>query len=551
MPQRVLGVDIGSWSVKAVLLETGFRGFKVVEAREVRLSDNQQEDGVSTPLRDAQQEALATLARDPALKADVVSAALPGESATTRWISLPFTDTRRIEQVIEGELADLIPFPIEDSIHDHFVATRGEGKSTTLAAATPRNRVSDRLDLLIEAGLDPKFLPLDVLQIGSLQHHVLHEESAGPPETPASNDHELLDSGPKPPKDARLLLDIGHHRCVLSAVNEDGVHHVRVLRTGGAAVTEAIARAFGVSGDEAEWTKHSSGFVSSSRHPPVDDEAQRVSDACVEGLKELVRELRRTIQMIRHERRIKLTRIDLFGGGSKLKGLSAYLGEHLQLPIGHALIFDQTVERLVEPVRAPAYALAVALALRATPKGVLPRLDFRKEEFAFAGTLQHFRARVPAMVASLGALLVLLLISVAAQYRAVIEHEARVDQLFCVVTEEVVGREICEPGLAISVMQSPESELGAFRLPRNSAYRLAAELSERVNEDLNILLTEMDITPDRITLDGEANGFDSIDQLVTAYAESPCLGDIKKSNISKKAAGDGVDFTLNMRVECP
>ena len=35
MPQRILGIDIGSWSAKAVLVESSFRGFKVEEVHEV------------------------------------------------------------------------------------------------------------------------------------------------------------------------------------------------------------------------------------------------------------------------------------------------------------------------------------------------------------------------------------------------------------------------------------------------------------------------------------------------------------------------------------
>jgi general secretion pathway protein L len=546
MPQRVLGIDVGTWSAKAVLVEAAFRGFKVVAAEEVRVDAGDPEEA---PQR--QTAALAALLEDPKLRADVVCTALPGDQATARWIRLPFTDARRVDQVIEGELADLIPFPIEDAVFDHALVRRDDGASTTIAAAAPRSAVARRLDMLAEAGTDPKFLPLDVCQLGALHHQVLSEDSTpvDAPE-PTSDAPTAVQAVPDGPPAARLIVDVGHRRTLVCAVNDDGVHHVRVLRTGGASVTQAIAASLGIDVEEAEGLKHREGFVASSRLPAFDDDAQAMSEATARGLVDLVRDLRRTLQMIRKERRVHIERVDLMGGGSKLKNLASYLAEQLNLPTAAALVVDQTVEREVEPQRAAAFALAVSLALRANPKGSLPRLDFRQEEFAFAGTLQHFRRRVPFMAVTAAGLMVLLLLSVAARYRAVVEREAVIDRQFCRITKEVIGREICEPGLAISVMQSPESELGAFNLPQRSAYAYVAEISSRVPDGLDILITDIDVTPDRITIDGEADSFDAVDQLVGAYAESPCLDEIKKSNISKKAVGEGVDFTLNMRTRC-
>ena len=45
MPQRILGLDIGSYSVKGVLLEDSFRGFKVEAAKEVKIAAGTPETG--------------------------------------------------------------------------------------------------------------------------------------------------------------------------------------------------------------------------------------------------------------------------------------------------------------------------------------------------------------------------------------------------------------------------------------------------------------------------------------------------------------------------
>ncbi|MEM1026073.1 MAG: pilus assembly protein PilM [Myxococcota bacterium] len=546
MPQRILGVDVGAWSVKAVLVESQFRGFRVVEAKEARI-----EDGEPETLAERQADAIRILADDPELRRDGSVAALSADGATTRWVELPFADARRVDQVIEGELADLIPFPIEDAVFDHVMVDRTEDGSRSLAAAAPRARVRQRLDALMEAGVDPKFLPLDVLQISALQN--LLAEDGTPPETPSEPSGEALtfiQPTPDGPPTARLIVDVGHERTLACAVNDEGLHFVRVLRCGGAQVTAAIAEAFELPWTEAETGKHADAFVASSRHPAPDEAAQRVSDAVQTGLRELVRELRRTLQAIRKERRVHVERIDLVGGGARIRNLPSFLCEQLNLPVGDAKVVEQSVERQVESGRAGAFALALAVALRSTPGSVLPRIDFRKAEFAFAGSLEHFRSRVPFMAASVGALLLLLLISVAVQYRGVVEREAVVDQAFCDITQEVVGREICEPSLALSVMTSPDSELGSFELPERSAYVTIAELSERVPEGVELSFEEIQVTSDAAQLEGVAISFDAVDKVVTAYGESDCLDDIKKARISKSSTGEGVEFELTMKVVC-
>lgn len=553
MPQRIMGIDVGAWSAKAVVVESSFRTFKVVAVREVPIPaaapGPQGGDDEAVEPRNLPVEALRELVADPELKSDVTVAAVPGDLATTRWVTLPFTDTRKVEQVIEGELADLLPFDVDDAVMDHLIVRKTASTSTSMAAAVPITKLRQRLDLLHDADIEPRFMPLDVFQMSVLYGHFLAEDGseAELPVQPSSEAQTFIQPTVDGPPPARLIVDVGHLRTLVCVCSEDGIHHSRVIRAGGADVTRAIAEAFDVSWEEAETGKHEQGFVASSRHPAPDDDHQRISDAIRGGLKDLVRELRRTMQVLRKEREVTVERLDLMGGGSRIRNLPHYLAEQLNVPVGQATVVEQAVEREVDTPRRPAFALALALALRQTA-GTSPKIDLRKGEFAYAGQLEHLRQRLPAIATAGAALLFLLLVSVAAEYRAVVEREAQVDAQFCAVTQEVVGREICEPTLAISVMQSPDSELGSFRLPTRSAYATAAELSDRVPADAKVKLEELRVTPDSASVSGTADSFDAVDQLVGAYSESECLADIKKSKISKSTTG--VEFQLNMEVTC-
>ncbi|MBK6690224.1 MAG: pilus assembly protein PilM [Deltaproteobacteria bacterium] len=548
MPQRILGIDLGSWSAKAVLIESSFRGFKVEAAQEVPIPD-----GAADSKNERRISALKVLMGEGKLKADLVVAAISGEQATTRFVTLPFSDPKKIDQIIEGELADNLPFPIEEAVFAHTMIDKlPDGSSMNLAAAAPKPKVQAILETLKAGGVDPRFLGVDVLELYDLYTHLLKEDAskAEAPTVAAPDASTFIQPIPGGPPDARLIVDIGHERTLVNAASERGIAHVRVIRTGGRDITAAIQEAYGIDWMDAEGGKHEDGMVASARHPAPTDQAQRMSDVVAKALQPLVRELRRTIQSIRGEKRVRVARLDLVGGGSKIRNLANYLAEQLNVPVAQGLAVEQHVEPFCEAPRRPAYACALAYALRPVHEGPSAVVELRTGDLAFTGRLEHLRKRAPMMAASAGVLVALALVNVAAQYRVVSTRESAIDREFCNITKAIVGREICEPSVALSVVKEPTSEFGAFKLPERSAFRVAAELSALVPKELKVKVDEMDITSDKARVSGESDSFDAVDSLVTAYAADPCFTEIKKGKLQKKGDGSGVEFQLTMNLEC-
>ncbi|MEO1334894.1 MAG: fimbrial protein, partial [Myxococcota bacterium] len=72
MPQSILGLDIGAWSIKAVVIESAFRGYRITAVREAFVPNGDPAD-----LTDRQVAALRVLMEDPDLKADTSVVGLP------------------------------------------------------------------------------------------------------------------------------------------------------------------------------------------------------------------------------------------------------------------------------------------------------------------------------------------------------------------------------------------------------------------------------------------------------------------------------------------
>ena len=103
MPEKILGLDIGKDSIKAVQVRAGLRGYEVVRVALVKID---KDGGV--------QGALEQLFEDHLFTDSVCITALPSKDFFFRTVRLPFKDKKKIGQTIAYELEPLIPCPADE-----------------------------------------------------------------------------------------------------------------------------------------------------------------------------------------------------------------------------------------------------------------------------------------------------------------------------------------------------------------------------------------------------------------------------------------------------
>lgn len=90
MAEKIVGLDIGAGSVKAVILSRGFRGlYRLLGARRVEIPET---GGVP--------EALSQLFAEPAFRGAICVTALSAGLLSFRNLRLPFKDDKRIAQTL-------------------------------------------------------------------------------------------------------------------------------------------------------------------------------------------------------------------------------------------------------------------------------------------------------------------------------------------------------------------------------------------------------------------------------------------------------------------
>ncbi len=176
MAQRILGLDLGAAAVKAVLLESTFRGFDVLRTATVPLpppaAPAPDAPGAPAPAPEPPLSrhgaALKTLLEGGAFAFDTAVASFPGAAVSTSVLTLPFTDPRRIEQTVPFEVEGQIPFELDEVAWDYQPLGTRDGGTDLLVAVARREELGALLAALAGAGVDPRAVVPAGVAYGSL-----------------------------------------------------------------------------------------------------------------------------------------------------------------------------------------------------------------------------------------------------------------------------------------------------------------------------------------------------------------------------------------------
>jgi general secretion pathway protein L len=161
MPQRILALEIEPHELKAAVLETSFRDYRVIGFYREPLAQTE------APLSDQ----IRSFVEKHRLDGSTVLSSLPGEMVTLRTFFLPFRDRKRLDQTVPFEIETQVPFDLDDVVIAYQVLNRDKAGSNVLAALVHRKDLEQHLATLGAAGLDPKvvdFAPLAMLNVLAL-----------------------------------------------------------------------------------------------------------------------------------------------------------------------------------------------------------------------------------------------------------------------------------------------------------------------------------------------------------------------------------------------
>jgi len=550
MAQRILGLDIGSHSVKAVILEAALRRFEVRRFERVPFPPPppapapDEEDTAPTVVDPDESwfsrlaEALGTLQeRLGDDHHEVCVTTVPGERVTVRPLDLPFVRAREIEMVLGQEMEEHLPIrDMDEVVFDHQLLSTEGGTGHLLVAACGRSFLTRFLAVLAEHGFDPRSVGAGPLSMAALVREVLPDQ-------------------PRPV----AVLDLGWESSKVCVVEKGRPVMARSLQRGGRLLVRRLAEVYRVDAERAEEALRGDLEILPAQSPVAHHpERQRASAILREALAPIVRGVRQALLAFGGLGDTDVAEIYLCGGLSLLPGLELHLSSSLGLPVRRFDIEGRDWMKVSGGRETEALcAGALSLALSQLPQSREASIDFRQGSFAFQGGYHFVRGKV----ISLAVLACMVLLSfgfytwslardlAAQEQAAVADLKAR--------TQALLGEAISDPETAIARLRrgagGPKAGGKFDDIPSRSAYDLFFDISTRLPVSLQVDLESVNIDLDRhrVELRGKTTSATAVEEIVEALDAIPCFkGGIEKEKNEKVGAEGQQLFVLSIKTSC-
>ena len=347
-PEPLIGLDISATAVKLVELGRHGQGDWVLERCAMEpLSPDWMADG-SIVNFDEVAGAVRRLLAKSGTRAKQVALALPPSAVITKRVILPGSlSDAEMEIQVESEASQYIPFSLDEVQLDFCIigpSPKSPGDVDVLLAATRKEKANERQEVAEAANLKTV-----VLDLGSFAARLAVERALQHPNAP-------LHVGEA---DLVVLIKVGARGYTMQVLRGEEVQYDTEQGVGGAQLTQAIARHYNLSQEEAEQKKRADDLPASYR-----------TEVLAPFVKNLAQDVARSLQFFFTSTPYhSVQHILLFGGSAALDGLADAIQTHtgvatLVLDPFLGMQFGATVNKSRVRKEAAAYLTACGLALR-------------------------------------------------------------------------------------------------------------------------------------------------------------------------------------------
>ncbi len=545
---RLLGIDLGSASVKLVLYEGSMRRFlfKGAWARPVA------QDLGTPPTEEAREAALRGLLADvlPTDLPPILVMGFPTEHASARLVTLPFSDRAQVDRALPYEVEGMVPFDLDDMVLTSRILELKPGQSRVLAVLADRAAVRQELALLERVGVNPRHLVLDA---------------------------DLL--AQYATRGVQAVVDFGHSRTIIAFCQDGQLIGARAIERGGREATAALAQAFGLSWEVATDYKHQlplAGALSAlaweedestspraveggaairqlaAQDPSARDVATDGPQVLRNALEPLLADLRASLIAFEDAQSLGVDEVLVCGGGAEQQGLVELLRANLGV-IVRSLVGEDEEQ---DPRKTG--ALALALGRRSVQGARGHELDLRQGEFAWKGDITAYAGY--ALYGALG-IAAMVMLGIAfwgwqsyALSRQRAEIEAQIASTVLAAWPDAADPErMKDPSTAIAIATEKATEeqaqvdaLSGVISEVPPTLNMLREISDGVPApgEAKVDVTELTINDESITLRIDTDGFESATQIENSLKMRPMFSSAQGGD--SKKVGDIVRFTVTI-----
>jgi type IV pilus assembly protein PilM len=339
--KKLFGLDIGSSSVKAVELRQTKKGYEVIHAGlEILASDTVVDGAIMDALSVA--DSIGKLQAEAKIKTKNVATSVSGHSVIVKKISLPQMSKEELDESIQWEAEQHIPFDISDVNLDYQVldTATASGNTELLLVAVKKDKITNHTNVVTQAGRIPIVVDIDAFAL-----------------------QNAFETNYRPaPNTTAALLNIGASIMNIVVSRGSTLLFTRDVSAGGNQFTDILQKELGLGFEEAEEVKKGKLL---DGVPPENITAlmQSVSEV-------LLLEIQKTFDFFRATSvNEHIQRVYISGGCSRVPGLIDLIKNSLKLPVEFFNPFNRiSISKGMDVAKletlSPSMAIAVGLALR-------------------------------------------------------------------------------------------------------------------------------------------------------------------------------------------
>lgn len=311
---QIIGIDIGSHSVKVVQLLKKKKRFELMNLGMIPLPENTFIDGMTENPKIVS-EAIKQLISCEKIKTKFGVTSISGESVIIKKISIPKMNEEELAESIQLEAEQYIPFDIHDVNLDFKVlgkVEKGPGEETeedageqieVLLVAAKKDIIEQRESILRDAGIRGVVVDLDIFAV----------------ENSYSYNYDME-------KDKVIsIINAGLSVTNIDIMEKGKTVFTRDILVGGAQYNEAIQKQLNVDYENAERMKLG---VDAS-----EENKSKIISIIVDSTNALASEIQKSIEFYSTAANRNVDKILLSGGSAKLSGINQLLNEKLGVEI--------------------------------------------------------------------------------------------------------------------------------------------------------------------------------------------------------------------------
>ena len=343
--KNAVGLDIGSNSVKIIHLAENRQGVHLKAFDMGMLPPEAVVDGALMNFA-AIVEKIRDLVSANKIRSKNVAVGVSGHSVIIKKISLPEMTAEELEESIQWEAEQYIPFDIKDVNVDVQIINpkAGQEQMDVLLVAAKKDVLQDYISVVTEAGLRPQVVDVDTFAVQNMFE---------------------LNYG-FPPNETIALVNVGAAVININVIANAITTFTRDISMGGGMLTAEIQKQLNVSYEEAEHykTAGAGNITNSTIAREVQSMGGRISHT-------LVTEIQRSLDFYAATTvNADISRIYLSGGSAQIPSLIPALEQGLEVPVElvnpfkNIIIDSRKFDVDLLQRMAPVAAVAVGLGLR-------------------------------------------------------------------------------------------------------------------------------------------------------------------------------------------